>query len=174
MEIIKDAIMSTVDPGISSKIKGREVGESIEHFSMTLSSDREINTEEILKRGPLLLVFIRGTWCPFCNIHMSRIRKWAQNIDSNSGTVIIISSETTNAIRQWLEKNPMTTLFASDSSLEIAKKFGVYIAPREFSQAATFLIDVDSKIKVAYKGKRTRASVNDIGKSFNETIKVRT
>tara|TARA_Y100000296_G_C5163228_1_gene253092 strand:- start:1988 stop:2110 length:123 start_codon:yes stop_codon:yes gene_type:complete len=27
------------------------------------------------------------------------------------------------------------------------------------------------EIKVAYKGKRTRASVKDIGKSFNETVK---
>lgn len=162
MGILTDVVMATMDPGPAPKLEGKKVGDFINDYTLTLSSYREINTSEILQKGPLLLIFIRGTWCPFCRMHMKRIRDWIENLEQKKGTAIIVSSEPIEVLQTWLENNPMSYLFASDPKMKLAKDFGVYIAPRDFSQAATFLIDIDKRIRLAYRGKRTKKNFNAI------------
>lgn len=156
MSLIQDSIMTLMDPGPSKEVKGRNVGDKIDNYEMKLSSGRVVFTDDLLKSGPLLLIFIRGTWCPFCRMHLKRVRDWMRKLEkSKKGTVVIISSEEPEVIRDWLAKNPMSTMFAGDPTMKMAKDFGVYLDPREFSQAATFLIDADKSIRLAYLGNRT-------------------
>ena len=57
---------------------------------------------------------------------------------------------------QWLEQNPTPYLFASDPQYEMADYFGVRVKGKDFFQAATFLIDSDLTIRLAYTGKRSK------------------
>lgn len=122
-------------------------------FKLILSGHRTIGFEEVLKNGPLLLVFIKGTWCPFCQIHLQRLREWAESIKSKV-TTIVVSSEDIETITKWLRDNPSTYLFASDKNGEASKKFRVWLDEKNYSQAATFLVDIDKTIRFSYAGKR--------------------
>lgn len=150
---LKNQILMKFDPvyDTSNIVK---TGEKIEgDFKLVLSGNRIISFEDVLKNGPLLLVFIKGTWCPFCQIHLQRLREWAESIKSKV-TTIVVSSEDIDTISKWLKDNPSTYLFASDKSGAAAKKFRVWLDEKNYSQAATFLVDIDKQIRFSFAGKR--------------------
>lgn len=165
MSLIKDTIMF-FDPGTSSTLElGLGINDKIKNFEIKLTNNRSVLVENLLKNGPLILVFIRGTWCPFCRMHMARLNKWLQQRESTKkGMRIVISSEPAEKINKWLENNPMSLIFASDENFELSKYFGVKIPKKDNSQAATFLIDVDKTIRLAYKGKRNTQNFSELEK----------
>ncbi|EQC50222.1 redoxin [Bacteriovorax sp. BSW11_IV] len=130
-------------------------GEFVDNFEIKLLNGLTFDLYNSLKRGPVVINFIMGTWCPFCTNHLKKIRTWQETINRNV-TMLIISSEPPENLRHWLNKNPMTYLFASDENAEIINSFGVKHLLIDIASPATFLIDVDTQIKMAFKGIRTR------------------
>jgi peroxiredoxin len=167
MSIVQDAMLSMMDPGVAPDLKGLEVGDTVTDWTLPLNSGRNVKLFDMLKNGPVLLVFIRGTWCPFCRMHMKRLRGWLEGLQgSKQGTCIVVSTESVEVINAWLDKNPMSYMYASDPEMELGKYFGVYIKPRDFNQAATFLIDRDKTIRLAYRGKRTKKNFEAAEKAW--------
>jgi peroxiredoxin len=163
---IQELMLYALDPGISKKIKVTEAGTLIQDKTILLSSKRKVLIKELVKNGPLLLTFIRGTWCPFCRLHMQRLRDWAVKLEGRNGSIIVLSSEPISAINAWLETNPVPYMFASDEGSELADYFGVRVKPNKFFQAATFIIDSDLKVRLAYTGKRTKSLFNSLDDEF--------
>ncbi|OUR95815.1 hypothetical protein A9Q84_15045 [Halobacteriovorax marinus] len=164
MSIFTELVQATIDSGTrgNSRLNILQLDETISDWDIKLSNNQEAKISSIVKNGPLLLIFIRGTWCPFCRMHMSRLNTWKRKLSGKNATIIVVSSESTDLIRQWLDKNPMPYLFASDSQSELADYFGVRFENNDFSQAATFLIDSNLSIRLAYKGKRTKGNFDAI------------
>ncbi len=155
MEIIDKLALSYLDPGIKPNLKGLNIGDTVVDFEILLSSKRSVSLSSMLQHGPVILVFIRGTWCPFCRMHMNKLYKWIKT-QSKKSTLIVVSSESADVINEWLKENHISNLFASDPKLELAQYFGTHISSKNYSQAATFLIDQDQTIKLAYRGKRNQ------------------
>ena len=43
------------------------VGEALPDFALPDAAGRVVTSDELLDRGPLVLVFFRGGWCPYCD-----------------------------------------------------------------------------------------------------------
>ena len=63
MNAAKDLAKSLPDPGIKA-------GETAPDFTMPDAHGHPITLSTELKKGPVVLVFYRGAWCPFCNMHL--------------------------------------------------------------------------------------------------------
>lgn len=159
---LKDWFMMQIDGSSDESINPLPVDFKIRDWELFLTSNQKIKISDVVKRGPLLLVFIRGTWCPFCQVHLKNLSEWATRLNEKEGNVIVVSSEPLETLRSWLNIHPMNFIFASDSSMELAHYFGVRIPPNDFAQAATFLIDSDFTIRLAYKGKRTQKYFDEV------------
>jgi peroxiredoxin len=153
---IQELIFQAMDLGVSKKIKVVKAGTLLDDKTILLTSKRKVALKDLVKNGPLLLTFIRGTWCPFCRLHMQRLRDWAGKLEGRNGSIVVLSSEPITVINEWLENNPVPYMFASDENSELADYFGVRIEPNKFFQAATFIIDSDLSVRLAYSGKRTK------------------
>jgi peroxiredoxin len=62
-----------------------------------------------------------------------------------------------------------TSIFASDSGSRVAGTFGVTLSPQEFLKPATFLIDVDRQIRMAYAGRRADFPFEEVGEELDKT-----
>ncbi|GBF50372.1 redoxin [Leptospira ryugenii] len=167
---IREWFMQQIDPGVNKKTDSLKVDQTIRDYRLQLSSNQTLSIKEIVRDGPLLLVFIRGTWCPFCNIHLKNLAIWVETLKNKRGTVIVVSSEKLITIKRWLAYNPVGFLFAADPDYELMDYFGVRIPPNQFSQAATFLIDTNLTIRLVYKGKRNPASFEIIESQWEEVL----
>ncbi len=140
------------------------IGSQIYNFSVPLSQGNNFILENVLQNGPVIINFIKGTWCPYCQLHLKNLREWQNRINQNNGnyavTTLIVTNESLQVVRKWLENNPMPYLFASDESGILAKMFGVNLSPQEFLKPATFLIDRDRIIRMSYSGKRKDIDLN--------------
>ncbi len=165
-DLIQNAILAVRDPSVNQDLPALAKGVVVENFSLLLSNKRTTDLNTIIQNGPLILVFIRGTWCPFCRMHLSRLRNWMNNLQNKKSTVIIVSTETPEVIQEWVAKNPSSYIFASDSDYHLANYFGVHIVPNDFANAATFLIDTDRVIKLSYIGKRTNKNFEEINQAI--------
>jgi len=52
---------ATIYPG------GLKVGDAAPVFTAKDQNGKTISLKEALKKGPVVMLFYRGQWCPFCN-----------------------------------------------------------------------------------------------------------
>ena len=84
-----------------------------------------IRLSDLWKTGPLIVLFYRGGWCPYCNLEL---RAWQQQVDAvarANARVVAISPQTPDNSMTTQQKNELSFEVLSDSSLEAARGFGV-------------------------------------------------
>lgn len=165
---MQDFLMKTLDKGTrqNAKIEPIPLASKVKDMTLKLSTNTESKISDLLKNGPLVLIFIRGTWCPFCRIHLQKLRSWAENLQQKQATIVVVSSESMVNIKSWLQMNPVSFIFASDEDYELGDYFGARIKPNTHFQAVTFLIDTDQSVRLAYRGKRTTENFDAIDAGF--------
>lgn len=89
--------------------------------------------------GPLVLVFYRGGWCPFCNKQLADLQKYREEIEATGATLIAISPESPEHIAETIEKIGADYTILSDYNNEAAHEYNL-------------LFDVDDKTQQAYRG----------------------
>lgn len=164
MSKLNELILKTMDLGTkkNKSLRPVKLDETLQDWELQLSNNQKSKISTITKNGPLLLIFIRGTWCPFCRMHMKNLRDWVAKLQNKKATIIVVSSEPLDKIKDWLQENSFPYLFASDERMLLSDHFGVRIRPNDFSQAATFLIDSDLSVRLAYVGKRDRQNFKEM------------
>ena len=54
---------------------GLKVGHQAPDFTLKNALGNKVSLYEQLNKGPVVLVFYRGAWCPFCNMHLHSLNK---------------------------------------------------------------------------------------------------
>ena len=62
--------------------RARKAGDVAPSFSLKDPEGNVVNSSDLLKRGPLVLSFYRGVWCPYCNMELQALE--AAKPDSTS------------------------------------------------------------------------------------------
>ena len=128
--------------------------------------DVNLTLSSVLQNGPVLLNFIKGTWCPFCQTYMSRLNKWRSQLKGKSVSSLVISNESPAIIRSWLKVHPVDFLFGSVQDPAVFVDWGVRINDQAFARPATFLIDGTGEIRLVFnlsRGSRWETSIGNIG-----------
>lgn len=125
-------------------------------FECILTSGQKISLAQLLDRSHLLLNFIKGTWCPFCQQHLQNLRAWQKRFDAEKRTMILVlSNESVDVLRQWTQENPLPYLIGSVlSPLTVFRSYGVNTPGESFARPASFLIEKSGKVRMAYDGTR--------------------
>jgi peroxiredoxin len=133
---------------------GSESSAKAIEFELALASGRTFRLLDVLRRGPVVLNFISGTWCSTCRRHLRNLQNWQERLlkDRKKITILVISAQDLATVRSWLKSNPTPFLFGSDPSGEIARTFGVDPLISGIIQPATVLVDADGSIRLVHLG----------------------
>ena len=77
------------------------------------------------RAGPLVLVFYRGAWCPYCSL---QLRAWQSQLDALrrfGASLVAISPQTPDHSMTTAQKNALAFTVLSDSELEAAQAFKI-------------------------------------------------
>lgn len=108
------------------KPEGLKVGDKAPDFTIKNSNGSEtFNLSKALKKGPVVLVFYRGQWCPFCNKHLSQLNDSLSQIQAKGATVVAISPETDENIAKTVEKTKASFAILHDEQLVVMKSYKV-------------------------------------------------
>lgn len=122
-----------------------KVGDKIPQFSLPDVKKGIVKSSELLKQGPLVIVFYRGGWCPYCNLQLHDLQKHLPEITAAGAQLVAISPQTPDGSLSTAQKDELSFYVLSDVGNDIAKKFHlVYKLPADLKKVyADFGIDLE-------------------------------
>ena len=124
----KADIMSRADADLAaSDIMKRalKAGDTAPDFILPDATGRKVSLYETLKQSPVILVFYRGGWCPYCNLELRAYQRLLPEIRKAGAQLIAISPQTPDASLSTQEKNALAYPVLSDTGNAAAKAFGI-------------------------------------------------
>ena len=119
--------------------KGIDAKSTAPVFEAKDQNGKTVSSKALLKKGPVVVVFYRGQWCPYCNKQLKQLEDSIKLITAKGATVIAITPEKPENVLKTIKKTKATFPILYDDALKIAKGFNVNFA-------------VDEKTIEKYKG----------------------
>jgi peroxiredoxin len=89
-------------------------------------------SEDLLRSGPLVIVFYRGRWCAYCNTQLAALQEIHKQIAVTGASLVAISPQTQKHSYMTRDMHRLRFPVLSDSGNQVARKFGlVYRMPAE-------------------------------------------
>jgi len=80
---------------------------------------------ELIAQKPTVIIFYRGGWCPFCSAHLAELAVAEEEIYDLGYQVLAISPDQPSYLKRSFDEVNMKYTLLSDSSMHIARAFGV-------------------------------------------------
>ncbi len=111
------------------------IGEKIPDITLSDVSGREVNLLELAARKQSVIIFYRGGWCPYCNLHLSELQTIEPDIIKAGYQIIAISPDSPESLEASISKNKLNYLLLSDNHTEASKGFGLaFQAPEQYTE----------------------------------------
>ncbi|MGM0828473.1 MAG: peroxiredoxin-like family protein [Bacillota bacterium] len=108
---------------LSDDGKGLRIGEKAPNFTLPDATGKEVILEGMLKKGPVILTFYRGGWCPYCNMELRAYQQLMEDIKSAGAELVAVSPQTPDASLSTKEKNELGYFVLSDEGNEVADEY---------------------------------------------------
>lgn len=120
------AVMQNAAQQLASKMPspGLKAGERAPLFTLPNAFGKKISLQDALKKGPVILVFYRGAWCPFCNIQLHALHQSMPAFRQYGARLITVSPQKPDKSKEQLAKSkyPFDVLSDLDSTVMQAYK----------------------------------------------------
>ncbi|MGG1518090.1 peroxiredoxin-like family protein [Paenibacillus oryzisoli] len=157
----------------SGVASGKQPGEKAADFQLTNALGQDVVLYEELAKGPVVLVYYRGGWCPFCNMQLKAYQQILPEIQELGAQLIAISPQKPDHSLSIQEKEGLKFQVLSDPNGLVTAKYkllfdvpqgvkeimeGVGLDLAEYNNTskwilpvpATFMIDESAIIRSAY------------------------
>jgi peroxiredoxin len=108
-----------------AEVKPLMIGQPIPEVPLTTVDGEKFNLPAAAKEQPLVLIFYRGGWCPYCNAHLGQLQEIDPQLRELGYRIIAISPDRSEKMAESLDKVKMSYTLLSDSSMKAAKAFGI-------------------------------------------------
>ncbi|NRS89966.1 peroxiredoxin [Flavobacterium sp. 7E] len=160
-------------------------------FSLTNATGKEVKLSDYLKKGPVVLTWYRGGWCPYCNMTLHYLQEQLPNIQLKGANLLVLTPELPDKSMSTAEKHHLQFEVLSDVGNKVAKEYGIVFKltddvaasyqkgfdlhgyngdeSDELPLAATYVIGQNGKIVYTFLDAeyRNRAEADDILKALD-------
>ena len=114
------------------------VGQAAPEFTLPDAFGTKVSLQSLLAKGPVVISFYRGEWCPFCNLELRALEEALPKLRELGATLVAISPEKADHGIVVTEKHKLTFPVLSDFGNKVARQFGIVFQIgndlREFSK----------------------------------------
>jgi peroxiredoxin len=126
IDIMDRATAELVASGEAQRAK--KAGDVAPEFVLRDADGKVVSSRELLARGPLVLSFYRGVWCPYCNMELQALQEALGEITARGASLVAISPQTAPNSRKSQRDNKLSFPIVSDVKSEVADAFGIRFA----------------------------------------------
>jgi len=112
-------------PESADAVKPLQKGDAAPDVILKTVDGKDFNLKRELKKQPTVLIFYRGGWCPYCNLHLSALQKIDPQLRQLGYRIIAVSPDKPEKLRESLTKDHLTYTLLSDHSMKAAREFGI-------------------------------------------------
>ena len=112
-----------------------KVGEEAPSFKLINQHGQNIDSQLMLARGPLVVCFTRGGWCPFCAEEAKAYTSVYKKFQESGVEVVFLTPQSFAGIKEWEHKSPAPFSILRDEGNKVGEMFGVvYTFPDKLKQ----------------------------------------
>ncbi len=192
----EDAIQEIRGSGILDKAV--KAGDKAPDFELPNLKGETTSLAGLLEKGPLILVWYRGGWCPYCSLELNAWQNVYSRLQKAGIGLAVVSPEVSEQGVLTGQRNYLSFEILTDAGNGAAKKYGlVYKIPdrllgylkgkldfknhygdeaHEFPISATYVIDPQGQVRLAFLDPdwRNRAEPSRILQLLNVPPEART
>ncbi len=172
---VRAVLQDTTDELVRSGIAERSlaIGDPAPDFSLPNARGETVTLAETIARGPAVVTFYRGSWCPYCNLTLRAYQQHLSEMQAMGATLLAISPQTPDNSLSTVEKNELEFEVLSDAGNLVARRYRlVFVLPEplrsvyremgidlaevngdtswELPMPGTFVVDGDAIIRLAF------------------------
>lgn len=102
-----------------------KVGRIAPDFELPEAHGKAVRLHDLLARGPVVLSFYRGAWCPFCNMELRALQKALPELHAAGATLVAVSPELPDYSLPMVEREGLSFPVLTDRGNGVAKQFGI-------------------------------------------------
>lgn len=170
LKTMSDAVETVRATDIEKSAK--QVGDKAVDAKLQSWRGDDVQLSELWKQSPIVLMWYRGGWCPYCNIQLRAMQAELKNIEGAGAKLVVLTPELPEKAKQTAEANDIDFVSLHDKDNQVAEKYGIVfslpesIVPMyrdrlklgeyngndamELPLAATYVIDTSGTIQYAF------------------------
>jgi peroxiredoxin len=176
---VPDEIATRISAGVarleaSGAAPGLAVGDHAPDFTLPDALGHPVALADLLDRGPVVLVFYRGEWCPFCNVQLHSLQAALPELRRLGASLVAVSPQSPDHSLSLREKHDLEFPVLSDVDQSVIRAYQVQFTldgdledlqvnvfqndpavqnadgTRNLPVPATFVIDRDGRVSAAF------------------------
>lgn len=100
-------------------------GDVAPDFTLTDQDGETVALKDLLVKGPVVVSFYRGVWCPYCNIELKALEAAVGEIRARGASLVAVSMQGASDSRKSQRDNKLSFPILTDKGGELAAKFGI-------------------------------------------------
>ncbi len=130
--VLAAGILFALRDKLAGRLRGRPVpdklkpGQPLPDFQAVDEDGNRVSSSE-LAGTPAILLFVRGSWCPFCSKQVANLTRVYKEITDSGAKLILITPKPLATTRRVAEIFDVDFEFWLDDSLEIATQLGLVL-----------------------------------------------
>ncbi|WPJ97822.1 peroxiredoxin-like family protein [Coraliomargarita algicola] len=112
-------------PSDPSEVNPLEVGNRLPEVDLTDTAGQQRSLSQITAGGKNILIFYRGSWCPYCTRHLAAIGQHEQALLDRGYRIIAISPDQAETAQEYAAESEFNYSIYSDPELSAIKAFGL-------------------------------------------------
>ena len=188
-QVYQEGIDAVIRDGVYDQAKN--IGDQAPDFVLSNATGQAIQLSNLLEKGPVVLTWYRGGWCPYCNLTLQYLQQSLPAIQAAGGQLVALTPELPDQSLSTAQKHDLTFEVLSDVGNVVARNYGIVfkLIPEvaaiyqkafdlhayngdetdELPLAATYVIDQAGVIQYAFLDAeyRNRAEPSDILSALN-------
>jgi peroxiredoxin len=113
-----DSIKSNIPHGLT-------VGDKAPDFTGYDQKGKQVGLKKLLEKGPIILFFYRGKWCPVCSRYINNYQDSLKVINDQGFNVVAITPESIENVEQTVKLHNITFTVIYDCQEKIMKDYDV-------------------------------------------------
>ncbi|MGP0854491.1 peroxiredoxin-like family protein [Serratia sp. CY84636] len=121
--LMRKAIQTQIAAGIAER--ALKVGDAAPGFTLSDGENRPCSSAALLAKGPLVVSFYRGIWCPYCTLDLQALQAALPAITQHGAQLVAVSPQSAVHNRQAMRDHDLTFALLSDAGNRLAAQFGL-------------------------------------------------
>lgn len=125
-------------PKTAVEISPLLIGEKIPNLTLKSAENTDVNLSDLFANKKTILVFYRGGWCPYCNIHLAALGESEKELLNLGYQIVAVSPDSPMKLKVTDEKNKLNYMLLSDSNGVLSRAVGIaFQAPSNYKSIVT-------------------------------------
>jgi len=111
---------------------GLKAGDQAPDFTAETYTGETVTLSDVYKDGPVVLIFYRGGWCPYCNRQLQELQARFEEFKDLGANLVAVSVDLRENTAKTVAENALSFPTVSDPDIKVVESYGlIYQVPEE-------------------------------------------